>query len=150
MTGGVADIRGELGIEHRSSWLLIDQPMIDMFAEATADRQFIHVDPERAAKTPFGGTIAHGFFTVSLLSRMFWESGCFDVAGFAMQVNYGMDRLRFVHPVRSGSRIRGSFTLSSLVEKQPGRFQQVHDVAVEIENCDKPALVAAWITQFVI
>ena len=139
------EIRARLGEEIGvSDWILIDQARIDAFAAATEDPQFIHVDPEAAARTVFGGTIAHGFLTLSLLSRM-----AADVMlrpdGVRMGVNYGLDRIRFLAPVRAGRRVRGRFTLKSFEEKRPGQYQFLHSVAVEIEGEDKPALLAEWI-----
>lgn len=131
----------EIGV---SDWLLVDQERIDRFAEVTEDRQFIHVDRQAAARTPFGGTIAHGFLSLSLLSRM-----AADVMlvpeGMEMAVNYGFERVRFLAPVRSGKRVRGRFTLASFEEKGPGRYQFTHEVTVEIEGEEKPALTAQWI-----
>jgi acyl dehydratase len=141
----IDDIKGRIGQEiGTSGWLTIDQQAIDAFADVTQDRQFIHVDPEAAAKTPFGGTIAHGFLTLSLLSRM-----AADVMlvpeNLKMAVNYGFERVRFVAPVRAGKRIRGHFRLASAEEKRPGQWQFVHNVTVEIEGEEKPALTADWI-----
>src|SRR5947199_10498373 len=144
---GIEEIRGTVGSEIGvSDWILVDQARIGAFAEATEDRQFIHVDPEAAARTPFGGTIAHGFLTLSLLSRMAADVMLWP-EGVKMGVNYGLDRVRFLAPVRSGKRVRGSFTLKSLEEKRPGQWQFLHAVAVEIEGEDKPALLADWIGQ---
>ena len=131
----------EIGV---SSWLTVDQARIDAFAEATEDRQFIHVDPEAAAQTPFGGTIAHGFLSLSLLSRMGAEAMLIP-EGTRMAVNYGLDRVRFLAPVRSGSRVRGRFTLDSVDEKAPGQILLRHTVTVEIEGEEKPALNAQWL-----
>jgi acyl dehydratase len=141
----IEEIRDKVGTEIGvSDWILVDQARIDAFAAATEDPQFIHIDPEAAAKTPFGGTIAHGFLTLSLLSRM-----AADVMlrpdGVKMGVNYGLDRVRFLSPVRSGRRVRGRFTLTSFEEKRPGQYQFLHAVTVEIEGEDKPALLADWI-----
>jgi acyl dehydratase len=139
------EIRARVGEEvGTSSWLRIDQARIDEFAEATEDRQFIHVDPAAAAQTPFGGTIAHGFLTLSLLSRMGAEAMLVP-EGVKMAVNYGLDRVRFLAPVRSGARVRGRFTLDSLEEKAPGQWLMRHTVTVEIEGEDKPALTAQWL-----
>ena len=139
------DIRARVGKEVGvSSWLLIDQERIDAFAEATEDRQFIHTDPAAAAQTPFGGTIAHGFLTLSLLSRMAAEAMLVP-DGLKMAVNYGLDRVRFLAPVRSGMRVRGRFTLDSIEEKAPGQWLLRHTVTVEIEDEDKPALTAQWL-----
>ena len=139
------DIRAQIGKEVGiSSWLLVDQDRIHAFAEATEDRQFIHVDPDAAAQTPFGGTVAHGFLTLSLLSRMAAE-GMLVPQGLKMAVNYGLDRVRFLAPVRSGKRVRGHFSLDSIDEKAPGQWLMRHNVTVEIEGEDKPALTAVWL-----
>ena len=139
------EIRGKVGTNLGASpWIEVDQKSIDAFADVTGDHQFIHVDPEAAAQTPFGGTIAHGFLTLSLLSQM---------AGHVMlvpdttrmAVNYGFDKVRFLAPVRSGKRVRGQFSLASMEEKRPGQWQFLHNVTVEIEGEDKPALTADWI-----
>lgn len=139
------EIRSKVGQEIGvSDWILIDQPRIDAFAEVTEDHQFIHVDPVAAGRTPFGGTIAHGFLTLSLLSRM--AADVFLIPdGVKMAVNYGFERVRFLAPVRSGKRVRGRFTLASVEEKRPGQWQFVHHVTVEIEDEPKPALTAEWI-----
>ena len=139
------EIRSRIGEEVGvSAWLVIDQARIDSFAEATDDRQFIHIDPAAAAQTPFGGTIAHGFLTLSLLSRMATDAMLVP-EGVKMAVNYGFDRVRFITPVRSGKRVRGRFTLDSVEEKAPGQWLFRHVVTVEIEGEDKPALSALWI-----
>lgn len=124
-------------------WRLIDQAAIDAFAELTGDRQFIHVDPERAAKTPFGGTIAHAFFVLSLLGG----AGLVRTPRLegAVGLNYGFDRVRFTEPVRSGARVRPHFTVKAVEPKAPGRILVTLAVVVEIEGEDKPALVADWL-----
>jgi acyl dehydratase len=138
------DIRARVGSEIGvSSWLTMDQGRIEEFADATEDRQFIHVDPEAAAKTPFGGTIAHGFLTLSLLSRMAADAMLVP-ENTKMAINYGLDRVRFLSPVKSGRRVRGRFTLDSIEEKAPGQWLLRHTVTVEIEGEDKPALTAVW------
>jgi acyl dehydratase len=131
----------EVGV---SSWLTIDQARIDAFADATEDRQFIHIDPQAAAQTPFGGTIAHGFLSLSMLSRMAAEAMLVP-DNIKMAVNYGLDRVRFIAPVRSGQRIRGRFVLDSIDERAPGQLLLRHSVTVEIEGVDKPALTAQWL-----
>ena len=136
-----ARIGGEVGV---SSWLLVDQARIDAFAEATEDRQFIHIDPEAAAATPFGGTIAHGFLTLSLLSRMAAEAMLIPDT-LKMAVNYGLEEVRFLAPVRAGRHVRGRFTLDSVDEKGPERVLMRHRVTVEIEGEEKPALTALWL-----
>lgn len=139
------DIRARIGEEiGLSSWLTVDQGRIDAFAEATEDRQFIHTDPAAAAQTPFGATIAHGFLSLSLLSRMGSEV-LLAPEGVKMALNYGLDRVRFLAPVRSGKRVRGRFTLDSAEEKAPGQILFRYTVTVEIEGEDKPALTAAWL-----
>ncbi|MCQ1779789.1 MaoC family dehydratase [Neorhizobium galegae] len=133
----------EVGV---SDWLTVDQPMIDLFAKATHDHQFIHVDPERAlAESPFGGTIAHGFLTLSLLSAMNFD--CVPrIREQTMGINYGFDRIRFMSPVKSGSRIRGHFTLAETRFRGAGMLMTTYDIEIEIENERKPALTAIWIT----
>src|SRR5689334_1752466 len=128
------DIRARVGQEvGTSSWLTLDQRRIHAFAETTEDHQFIHVDAEAAAKTPFGGTIAHGFLTLSLLSRMGAEAMLLP-EGLKMAVNYGLDRVRFLAPVRTGQRVRGRFVLDSLEEKAAGQWLLRHTVTVEVEE----------------
>ena len=127
-----------------SDWYLIDQVRIDEFAKNTEDFQFIHIDTERAKDTPFGTTIAHGFLTLSMLSAMFYDVVP-DMIGSKMGVNYGFDKIRFLAPVKVGARIRGHFTLQELRESRPGEVTNVWKVKVEIENEDKPALIAKWI-----
>src|SRR5438270_8775078 len=139
------DIRARVGQEIGvSEWLTVDQARIDAFAEATEDRQFIHTDASAAAQTPFGGTIAHGFLSLALLSRMGAEAMLIP-EGARMAVNYGLDRVRFIAPVRSGKRVRGRFVLDSIEEKAPGQVLMRHTVTVEIEGEDKPALTAQWL-----
>ena len=136
-----ARIGTEIGV---SGWIPIDQRAIDTFADVTGDHQFIHVDPEAAAKTPFGGTVAHGFLTLSLLSQM--AAGVMLVPPtMRMAVNYGFEKIRFIAPVRSGKSVRGRFTLVSAEEKRLGQWQFLHHVTVEIEGEEKPALTADWI-----
>ena len=131
----------EIGV---SRWYEISQEMIDQFANITHDWQFIHIDPEKAKMTPFGGTIAHGFLTMSMLSAMAYESGP-GLKGVAMGVNYGFDKMRFISPVPAGAKIRGRFVLKTLDESKPGEVTYTNTVTVEIEGSDKPALVADWI-----
>jgi acyl dehydratase len=139
------EIRKRIGEEVGvSSWIVVDQPRIDTFAAATDDRQFIHIDPEAAAQTPFGGTVAHGFLTLSLLSRMGAEAMLLP-DGLRMAVNYGLEHVRFLAPVRSGRRVRGRFRLDSAEEKAPGQILMRHNVTVEIEGEAKPALTADWL-----
>ena len=132
----------EIGV---SSWHLIDQDRINVYADVIEDHQFIHVDPERAKKeTAFGNTIAHGFLTMSLMSIMSYEVMPV-IEGTAMGVNYGFDKLRFLSPVRAGSRVRGRFTLLEAKLRKPKELQSRTNVTVEIEGEEKPALVADWI-----
>jgi acyl dehydratase len=139
------EIRAKVGQEVGvSGWLTIDQARIDAFADATEDHQFIHVDPAAAAAAGFGGTIAHGFLSLSLLSRMAAEAMLLPDA-IKMAVNYGLDRVRFLAPVKSGKRVRGRFVLDSVTEKAPGQILLRHTVTVEIEGEDKPALTAEWL-----
>ncbi len=141
----LAEIRDRIGQEVGvSSWLTMDQQRINEFADATEDRQFIHTDPEAAARTPFGGTIGHGFLSLSMLSRMAAEAMLVPDS-IKMAVNYGLDRVRFIAPVRSGKRIRGRFRLDSVDEKAPGQLLLRHTVTVEIEGEEKPALTAEWL-----
>jgi len=142
----LTDIKSRIGQEVGvSSWIEVDQARIDAFADATEDRQFIHVDPAAAAQTPFGGTIAHGFLSLSLLSRMGAEATLVPEA-VKMAINYGLDRVRFLAPVRSGKRVRGRFMLDSIEEKAAGQLLMRHAVTVEIEGEEKPALTAIWLT----
>jgi acyl dehydratase len=144
------EIRSRIGAEVGvSAWLRIDQARIDAFADATEDRQFIHLDAEAAAQTPFGGTIAHGFLSLSLLSRMGADAMLMP-EGLKIAVNYGLDRVRFLAPVKSGSQVRGRFVLDSVEEKAPGQWLMRHIVTVEIEGGDKPALTAVWLTLLMI
>jgi acyl dehydratase len=132
----------EIGV---SSWHTVDQGRIDDYADVIEDHQFIHVDPERARReTAFGATVAHGFLTMSLLSIMSYEVMPV-IAGTTMGVNYGFDKLRFVSPVRSGSRVRGRFKLVDAKLRKPKELQSHTNVTVEIEGEEKPALVAEWI-----
>ena len=131
-----------------SSWVEVTQERINKFAEATGDFQFIHIDAEKAKLTPFGGTIAHGFLTLSLIPLLTQESDCPRPEGVKMGVNYGGNKTRFLAPVRSGKRVRGVFKLLELDEKRPGQWQQVMETTVEIEGEDKPALITEWISQF--
>jgi acyl dehydratase len=128
-----------------SSWFLIDQDRINKFADCTLDHQFIHVDPALAAKTEFGSTIAHGFLTLSLLPHLALEFGI-QIEGCYMGINYGFDKIRFLTPVKVGSRVRATGRLISVVEKKPGQFMLGMSIEVEIEGSERPALVAHWLT----
>ena len=132
----------EIGL---SAWHTVDQSRIDAFADVTEDHQFIHLDSERAAReTPFGGTVAHGFLTLSLLSVFSYEA-LPKIKGATMGVNYGFDRLRFVSPVRAGSRVRGRFTLTEAAMRKPNELLSRTSVSVEIDGDTKPALAADWL-----
>ncbi|GGE02462.1 hypothetical protein GCM10011515_22650 [Tsuneonella deserti] len=131
-----------------SEWVEMSQERINMFAEATGDHQFIHIDPDKAKLTPFGGTIAHGFLTLSMIPYLSANSDLPKVDGVKMGVNYGGNKTRFISPVRSGKRIRGHWKLLELEEKRPGQWQQTHEITIEIEGEDKPALITEWIMQF--
>src|SRR5690606_12134595 len=123
------------------TWMTITQDMIDAFADATFDHQFIHVDPERARQTPFGTTIAHGFFTLSLVPKLM-EAVPLTPRGVVMGVNYGLNKVRFPNPVKVNSRIRAVVTLKELVNPAPDRVLVTSEVVVEIEGETKPAVVA--------
>jgi len=145
-TMSIAELNARVGSQMGvSDWFVLEQKTIDAFADLTQDHYFIHIDPQRAAaETPFGGTIAHGFLTMSMLAVMAYQA-CPVVESSKTNVNYGFNKLRFVAPVRSGSRIRGRFVLKNFEVHPSGRWQSVYDVKVEIEGETKPALVAEWI-----
>ncbi|PIE11639.1 MAG: Nodulation protein N [Rhodobacterales bacterium] len=128
----------------RSRWFAIPQGMIDDFARLTEDEQFIHVDPERAAASPFGGTIAHGFLTLSMLSAMAYDAQP-EIDGETHAVNYGFDRVRFLSPVAAGARIRAVFTLDAFEQRGAGELALTWGVTMEIEGAAKPALAAIWL-----
>ena len=132
-----------------SEWITVTQGQIDQFADATHDHQFIHVDPAAAAKTPFGGTIAHGFLSLSLLSAFSYQTGVL-LEGMVMGLNYGFEKVRFLSPVKVGSRVRGRTVLANVVEKRPGQFLYTWDVTVEIEGEERPALKAEWLTMTIV
>ena len=143
----IAALRDHVGQEVAiSDWLAVSQDRINQFAEATEDRQWIHVDPERAAReSPFKETIAHGFLTLSLLSEL--GKRAMSVGGVRMGLNYGLNRVRFVSPVPAGSRIRGRFTLAT-VEEINGGVQATWNVTVEREGSEKPCCVAEWLVRY--
>ncbi|WP_439141582.1 MaoC family dehydratase [Planktotalea sp.] len=132
----------EVGV---SNWITVDQDMIDTFAKTTHDEQWIHVDTERAAaETPFGGTIAHGFLTLSLASRFAYD--CFAMMpGQVMGINYGMNKLRFLMPVRAGSKLRGRFTLKDVTARSATDLLRTNTLTIEIDGEETPALVAEWL-----
>ncbi len=141
----IGDLQSLIGTEVGvSRWIEVDQARIDAFAKITEDEQFIHVDPEAARATPFGGTIAHGFLTLSLASAMSYDA-VKPLEGVVMGVNYGFDKLRFLAPVPAGSKVRGRFKLLSAEDKGGGRWLLKHELTVEIEGGDKPALIAEWL-----
>ena len=129
-----------------SDWYLLDQDRINQFAAVTLDEQFIHTDPEKAATTPFGSTIAHGFLTLALLPAMGGDV-IPKLDGHVMSVNYGFEKLRFLSPVSAGSRVRGHFTLSSLDVRKPGEVNLLWEVTIEIDGKEKPALYAEWLNR---
>ena len=134
----------ELGV---SRWFEIDQARIDAFAEVTEDHQFIHVDPQKAKHTPFGGTIAHGFLNLSLVTPMGYDA-IPPVEGVTMSLNYGFDKVRFLTPVPAGSRVRGRFVLKSMTDRGPREFMTCLAVTIEVEGLEKPALIADWLGVF--
>ena len=143
----ISELRDRVGQEVGvSRWIEVTQDVIDGFAEVTQDRQFIHVDPARAAaETPFGGTIAHGFLSLSLLSAM--NFNCLPVVREqTMGINYGFDKVRFMTPVKSGAKVRGRFTMADARFRGAGMLMVTYDVTVDIENERKPALTATWLT----
>lgn len=137
----------EVGV---TDWIEIDQDRINKFADATGDHQYIHIDPERAAQTPFGTTIAHGFLTLSLMSMLSANNGSIKLENAVMGINYGLDKVRFINPVKVDSKIRARFELVSAEEKKPKHFLLKHNVTIEIEGEDKPALIAQWLGMTVI
>ena len=132
-----------------SDWVLIDQDMVNLFADATIDHNWIHVDLEMAKNGPFGGTIAHGFLTLSL-TPLFNCSGKYLPEGMKMFLNYGLNKVRFIAPVHVGSRIRSKMVLSGVEEKEPGRLLMTITHTIEIEGQDKPACVAEALAMFMI
>lgn len=140
----LAELQAKVGeVIGTSDWMEITQERIALFADATDDHQFIHVDPDQAKQTPFGQTIAHGFLSLSLLVSLL--ESCGPKPEMSMMVNYGLNKLRFLAPVKSGKRIRARFKLLEMVEKRPGQWQQTLEATVDIEGEDKPALIAEWV-----
>ena len=131
----------DLGV---SDWVTLDQERINQFANCTEDHQFIHIDEEAAAKTPFGGTIAHGFLTLSMLVKLTEGIGVHP-KGLVMGVNYGLNKVRFLNPVRAGKRVRAHVQLSAVEQKDANRFLMTQTITVEIEGEETPALVAEWL-----
>jgi len=143
-------IRENEGQSQLSDWMLVDQDLIDRFADTTRDWMFMHVDAEKAAETEFGGTIAHGFLLLSLFAPLRGEIERPRVPGLRTGLNYGLDRVRFVSPVRSGSRIRARFTISELSLEAPDKLREVMDVTLEVEGSERPAVVARWLTMYLL
>jgi len=144
----LADYVGkEVGL---TDWIEIDQDRINQFADATGDHQYIHIDPERAAQTPFGTTIAHGFLTLSLMSMLSSQNGGIKLENSVMGINYGLDKVRFINPVKVNQKIRARFELASAEEKKPNHYLMKHNVTIEIEGEEKPALIAEWLGMTVV
>lgn len=143
-------IRSETGKSYMSNWMEVDQPLIDNFADVTRDWNFLHVDPDAAAQTEFGGTIAHGFLVLSLLAPLRSETPRPRFPGLRVGVNYGFEKVRWVQPVRSGSRIRAIFRIEAIIETDPGRFREEVDVVVEVEGLERPAVAARWLTMYIL
>jgi acyl dehydratase len=142
-TSEILDLQGsDLGY---SDWFLVDQQRVNDFADVTIDHQFIHVDEAAAAAGPFGGTIAHGFLTLSLLVHLTSELAS-PLDNLVMGINYGFEKIRFLAPVPVGSEIRAHVKIADVTERRPGQFLFVQDVTVEIRGEDKPALVAQWLS----
>ena len=146
----ISELQDRIGTElGTSDWFPIDQARVDTFAEVTEDRQYIHIDPERAAKeTPFGGTIAHGYLTLSLLSHLVGQVMP-ELDGLGTQINYGLNRVRFLHPVRTGSRVRAQVKLQNVTERREGQFLVECEVTVEIDGIETPALIARTMGLFI-
>ncbi|MDF2488080.1 MAG: dehydratase [Pseudomonas sp.] len=142
----VAELLQSVGKElGRSQWLTIDQARINLFAEATGDFQFIHVDPQKAAQTPFGTTIAHGFLTLSLMPKLM-EDILVLPEGLKMVINYGLDSVRFIQPVKVGSQVRLKVDLVDVTEKRPGQWLLKATATLEIDGEEKPAYIAEPLT----
>jgi acyl dehydratase len=137
-----AKVGSELGV---SDWLLVSQERINQFADVTDDYQYIHIDAEKAAQTPFGGTIAHGLLTLSMLPGFSYQVVP-QIIGSKMSINYGYNKIRFLAPVQSGKRIRGRFALAAVSEPKPSQIMFVITATVDIEGEDKPALIAECVT----
>lgn len=142
------DILNHIGTKFEpSDWITLDQSRINSFADCTEDHQFIHIDEEKAAQTPFGGTIAHGFLTLSMLAKMTEGNGIVP-EGIVMGVNYGFDKVRFLTPVRAGKRVRAHFEILDIQPKSGNRFLMKQGVTIEIEGEENPALFAQWLNMF--
>ena len=141
-----SELKGLVGQElGTSSWVTIEQERIDKFAEATGDHQWIHVEPERAKDGPFGSTIAHGFLTLSLIPALSWE--VYSIEGARLSLNYGLNKLRFITPVKVGSRVRAHLTLASVDDVPGDALQVAMAVTIELEGAEKPAAVAETLTR---
>jgi acyl dehydratase len=138
----------QVGARFTGEWLAIEQQRINRFADCTEDHQFIHVDEEKAAQTPFGGTMAHGFLTLSMLVKMSEGTGVMP-ENLVMGINYGFNKIRFLAPVRAGKRVRTHSELIAVDQKDENRFLLTSAVTVEIEGEATPALAAEWLTMFV-
>lgn len=139
----LAELQERIGQENVSQWIVVDQKRIDGFAETTGDRQYIHVDPVRAADSPFGTTVAHGLLTLSLMGEM---SEVFpQISDLEMGVNYGFDKVRFLAPVKSGASIRARCKLVEMTERQPNNWLCRYLVTIEMQDSDQPAMVADWL-----
>jgi len=145
----IASFYGELA--HASDWFAVSQEMIDKFGEATGDMDWLHTDPERAKReSPFGGTIAFGFWTISMLTYLCRQTFGQDYPDGALYgLNYGFDRIRMISPVPVGSRIRNQMRLMNVEERSPGRFLVKTENRVEVEGVEKPAMIAEWLCMFV-
>jgi acyl dehydratase len=143
-------IAAEEGQSYRSDWLLVDQDLIDRFADTTRDWMYLHVDPQKAAATEFGGTIAHGLLLLSLLAPLRSQTARPRLPGMRTGLNYGFDKVRFITPVRSGSRIRADFTIAELRRDGPGQVREAMDVTLAVEGLERPAVVARWLTMYLL
>jgi len=151
MTSTIEDyISAETGKTRVSEWIAVEQSLIDRFADTTRDWNFIHVDAHAARAAGMDGTIGHGFLTLSLLAPMRLSASRPAFPALRYGLNYGLDKVRFLSPVPSGSRIRGHFTISAIDETSPGHYRETMDVSVEIEDRERPALVAKWLTMYVV
>ncbi len=128
-----------------TKWHQVTQAQIDQFADCTLDHQFIHVDPEQAKQTMYGTTIAHGFLSLSMLSH-FAEEFSLLIEGFYMGLNAGFDKVRFIHPVKVNSKVRACAKVLKIEESKPGQFRFITEITIEIENEEKPALIAEWVS----
>ena len=142
----IIEIKKFLGSEvGLSDWVTVDQERINKFAKLTEDEQFIHIDPERASKeTPFGGTVAHGFLTLSMLVKLA-ESALPKIKDVKFTINYGFDKIRFIYPVAANSNLRARFILKEVEERSLTQIMTKWDVSVEIKNVERPAIVATWV-----